>query len=62
MRDLVKKLSNERLEDEIANAYYVQDGKSREKLLGLLWAEFDRRYAAETIEHEPMTGDEELDD
>ena len=62
MQGLVRKLSNERLEDEIARTYEMCEGSRKEKLLGLLWAEFDRRYAAETIEHEPMTGDEELDD
>lgn len=54
----IEKLSNRRLESEIAHRYaeYTQFGEdsSKDQILPLLWAEFDRRMTAGK-----MTDDEE---
>ena len=54
----IEKLSNRRLESEIAHRYHEYatygEGSSVDRVLPLLWAEFDRR-----AEEGKMTDDEE---
>lgn len=64
MKETIQKLSNERLESEIANIYWeaheVYPGKPVEEtgLLADLWSEFDSRLALGTIDANPLTGRE----
>lgn len=66
MNDIVKRLSNERLEDTIARVYQeaaktvpgVRVNEERHPFLGVLWGEFEARLAAGDIagdiEYEPI--------
>lgn len=62
MKETIQKLSNERLESEIANIYWaaheVSPGKRLQEtgLLADLWNEFDVRLASGTIDANPLTG------
>lgn len=61
MNDIIAKLSNERLEQEIAGIYYsyYRDGvpvPANTPVLDMLWVEFDARFAAKKIDRNPETG------
>lgn len=62
MKETIQKLSNERLESEIANIYWsaheVSPGKRLMEtgLLADLWSEFDSRLALGAIDANPLTG------
>lgn len=71
MKTTIANLSNERLEQEIANVYYrahwenpklyMYDG-AEGSLLRQLWDEFDERFETGTIDRDPLTGNEVDDD
>lgn len=62
MKETIQKLSNERLEQEIANLYWTAHELSPRTtlketgLLADLWSEFDNRLAAGIIDANPLTG------
>lgn len=70
LKTTIAKLSNEKLEQEIANIYmtahkevpHVKMQESEGSLLEKLWKEFDSRYEKNLIERNPISGDEVDDD
>lgn len=71
MQTTIANLSNERLEQEIANVYYqahqedpklrIYEGTEGSLLFGL-WQEFDRRFEEGLIDPDPLTGNERDED